>query len=65
MGHKKEAKRVQVTFTDEQWTLIEKLRGEMGNADADVVRTIVVAWLSEKSLVSTAAKEKPRRSTGQ
>lgn len=51
-------KRVQVTFTKSQWNLIEKLRGEFGEKDADIVRNIVLAWLSEKSFISSTAKKK-------
>ena len=46
-------KRVQVTFTGEQWSLIERFRGVMGNDDAEIVRNIVLAWLAEKSVIST------------
>jgi hypothetical protein len=49
-------KRVQVTFTGEQWSLIERFRGIMGNDDAEIVRNIVLAWLSEKSVVSENIK---------
>lgn len=52
------SKRVQVTFTDEQWNLLEMLRGEMGEGDADIVRNIVLAWLAEKSIISTTVKRK-------
>ncbi len=51
-------KRVQVAFTLGQWKLMESLRGEFGDGDADVVRNIILAWLAEKSFVSDAAKEK-------
>lgn len=51
-------KRVQVSFTENQWRMIELLRGELGETDADIVRNIVLAWLSEKSLVSSSAKNK-------
>lgn len=51
-------KRVQVAFTQDQWKLIEKFRGEFGDGDADIVRNIVLAWLAEKSFISTAAKSK-------
>ena len=51
-------KRVQVAFTINQWNLIESFRGEFGDGDADIVRNIVLAWLAEKSLISTAAKSK-------
>lgn len=53
-------KRVQVTFTEEQWELIEEFKGVLGQTDAEIVRNIVLAWLSEKSLVSTKVKEKWR-----
>ena len=51
-------KRVQVVFTGEQWSLIENFRGDLGNGDAEIVRNIVIAWLSEKSIISTNAKAK-------
>lgn len=51
-------KRVQVTFTESQWKLIEKLRGEFGDKDADIVRNIILAWLSEKSFISSTVKNK-------
>lgn len=52
----KHSKRVLVTFTEEQWKFIDSLRGSMGNADADIVRNIVISWLSEKSFISSSAK---------
>ncbi|MCP1715680.1 hypothetical protein J2T58_001547 [Methanocalculus alkaliphilus] len=53
-------KRVQVSFTEKQWKLIELLKGEFGDSDSDVIRNIVISWLSEKSFVTTSAKEKMR-----
>ena len=50
-------KRVQVTFTGEQWGLIEVFRGIMGSEDAEIVRNIVLAWLAEKSVVSSKVKK--------
>jgi len=44
-------KRVQVVFTDEQWSMVERLRGFMGSNDSELVRNIVLAWLSEKSIL--------------
>ncbi|MEA2033688.1 MAG: CopG family transcriptional regulator [Euryarchaeota archaeon] len=59
MRKKKEAmKRIQVTFTKEQWELIEKLKGEMGITDSEIVRNIVMGWLMEKSFISTTLKTK-------
>jgi len=54
---KKGAKRVQVTFTKEQWRLIERLRGILGNDDAEIVRNIVLSWLSEKSIITETIKK--------
>ena len=51
-------KRVQVVFTGEQWSLIENFRGDLGDGDAEIVRNMVLAWLSEKSIISTNAKSK-------
>lgn len=56
-GNRGKTKRVQVTFTEEQWMLIERFRGVMGTEDAEIVRNIVLAWLAEKSLISTLVKE--------
>jgi len=44
-------KKVQVTFSDGQWKLIEKLRGTIGDTDSEVVRNIVISYLSEKSYI--------------
>jgi len=50
------SKRVQVAFTEGQWRLLEKLRGEFGDGDADIVRNIVLAWLSEKSMIPSTVE---------
>jgi len=52
--------RIQVIFTKEQYQLIQKLKGEMGISDSEVVRNIVIAWLVEKSFISTTLKDKVR-----
>jgi hypothetical protein len=49
--------KVQVSFTDDQWKLLKMLKGSMGNTDADIIRNIVVAWLSEKSIISESVKK--------
>ncbi len=49
-------KRVQVSFTEKQWDLIAKFKGEFGEKDADIVRSIVISWLSEKSFISSTIK---------
>ncbi|KXA96408.1 CopG family transcriptional regulator [candidate division MSBL1 archaeon SCGC-AAA259I14] len=58
MPDTKGTKKVQVTFTNEQWDLIKNLKGSFGDNNADVVRTIVLAWLAEKSFISEVVKEK-------
>jgi len=55
---KKDVKRVQVSFTGDQWKIVSQLKNEMGEADADVVRNIVLAWLAEKSIISSGVKRK-------
>lgn len=60
LKHKRDGdkvKRVQVTFTEEQWSIIERLRGVMGSDDAEMVRNIVLAWLAEKSVVAERVKK--------
>jgi len=51
-------RKIQVTFTNEQWELLEKLRGTMGDADSEIVRNIVIAYLSEKSYIKEEAFNK-------
>jgi hypothetical protein len=50
--------RVQVIFTGNQWDLIEKFRGELGEDDSELVRNIVLAWLAEKSMISSTVKRR-------
>ena len=50
-------KRVQVSFTEEQWEVIEGMKDTLGDSDADVVRNIVIAWLAEKSFITQHVKE--------
>jgi len=57
------SKRVQVSFTERQWQMIEILRGEMGDNDADLVRNIVLAWLAEKSFVTDTTKRRINKSS--
>jgi hypothetical protein len=48
----KKPKRVLVTFTHEQWNILESLKGEIGRSDADVVRNIIVTWLIDKKFLA-------------
>ncbi|ASJ10140.1 CopG family transcriptional regulator [Thermococcus sp. P6] len=58
MSTKKETKRIQVIFTQEQYELLQALKGEMGLSDSEVIRNIVLSWLMEKSFISTRVKSK-------
>ena len=58
MSIKKETRGIQVVFTQEQYELLQKLKGEMGSSDSEVVRNIVLNWLTEKSFISTTVKSK-------
>ena len=59
MGDEKNVmKRVQVSFTKGQWELIKRFKAAMGNTDADIVRNIVLAWLAEKSIITSDVKHK-------
>jgi hypothetical protein len=54
----KNSKQVKVMLTEEQKEIVESLVGIMGGTEAEVLRTIFLAWLSEKSLISSAIREK-------
>ncbi len=51
-------KRIQVSFTEDQWSLLSKFKGEMGDTDAEVVRSIVIAWLVEKDFITDVVRKK-------
>ena len=57
-NRKSDVKRVQVTFTKGQWELLEHFKATMGETDADVVRNIVLAWLAEKSIITSEVKQR-------
>jgi hypothetical protein len=42
-------KHVLVTLTDEQYRCLSYLKGKMGSSDAEVLRNIFLAWISEKT----------------
>jgi len=54
-------RKVQVTFSNGQWKLIEKLRGTLGDTDSEIVRNIIIAYLSEKSYIKEEAMNKSKR----
>lgn len=49
-------KRIHLTFSEAQWNIIKRFKGIMGQTDAEIVRNIVLAWLAEKSVISTEIK---------
>lgn len=55
------AKKIQVTFSNGQWKLIEKLKGTIGDTDSEIVRNIVISYLSEKSYIKEEAINKNKR----
>lgn len=52
-GRKKENRgyKVFINFTDEQWRLLEKFRGIYGRSDSEIVKYIVMSYLSEKTYI--------------
>ncbi len=52
------SKKIQVSFSDAQIDLISKFKGEFGVSESEIIRGIVVAWLSEKSFISTVVKNR-------
>lgn len=55
---KSNVKRIQVSIPLKQWILIEKMRGEMGNTDSEIIKNIVTSWLVDKSIISTTLKKR-------
>jgi hypothetical protein len=53
-------KKVQVTFSNGQWKLIERLRGTIGDTDSEIIRNIVISYLSEKSYIKEEIFSKAR-----
>jgi hypothetical protein len=48
-------KRIMVTLDDEQYQILQRLKG-FGLKDAEKVRNIIIAYLSEKSYLKTATQ---------
>ena len=51
-------KRIMVNFTDDQWKILLKFKGIMGEADSEIVRGIVLSYLSEKTYLKGAVVSK-------
>lgn len=54
----KNVKRIQVSLPLKQWRILEKMRGEMGNSDSEIIKNIVTSWLVDKSIITTSLKRK-------
>jgi len=51
-------KRITVNLPDELWEIIEtNLKGKIGNRDGEIIKNIVIAWLSEKSYLKKSVEE--------
>ena len=55
---KKDSKKIQVILTKKQYELLQKLKGEMGNSDSEIVRNIIIQWLLNNSFITSQIKEK-------
>ncbi len=54
-------KRITVNIPDELWEIIEKnLKGKLGNRDGEIIKNIVIAWLSEKGYLKAQAQEEKK-----
>ena len=49
---KKESEKIQTTFNKEQLKYIRQFKGILGEDDAEIVRSIVTAWLLEKIVLT-------------
>tara|TARA_Y100000310_G_C20624360_1_gene785048 strand:- start:705 stop:902 length:198 start_codon:yes stop_codon:yes gene_type:complete len=56
-SYKSGTAKIHVKFTKEQLELINDLKGILGSTNSEVVRTIVMTWLSEKSIIPNAIKK--------
>jgi metal-responsive CopG/Arc/MetJ family transcriptional regulator len=52
------SKKIQVSFSEKLAELLSNLKGELGESESEVVRSIVISWLAEKSFISTIAKKR-------
>ncbi len=47
-------KRIMLTLDEEQYAILQSIKG-MGTKDAEIVRNIFIAYLSEKSYIKKAS----------
>jgi hypothetical protein len=51
-------KRVMVNFTDEQWAMLDRFKGLFGNTDSEIVKYVVMSYLSEKTYIKDEIKSR-------
>ena len=59
MTNMTEVRRILVTFDEEQIEIIRSLKG-FGTEDADIVRSVVLAYLSEHNYIKQASIDRDR-----
>ena len=52
------SRKIQVSFSDRQLELLSMFKGEFGDSESEIIRGIVLAWLSEKSFITTIVKNR-------
>lgn len=52
------SRKIQVSFSDRQIELLSMFKGEFGDTESEIIRGIVLAWLSEKSFITTIVKNR-------
>ena len=58
-------KRTLVSLPDELFEIMKtKLMGKFGESDSEIIRNIVIAYLSEKGYLSNVKEEKPKDDDG-
>jgi len=52
-------KRITINLPEDLWEIIESnLKGKLGNRDGEIIKNIVIAWLSEKSYLKKTGGKK-------
>ena len=54
----KNKNQINVKLTDEQLNILKSLVGVMGGTDAEVIRNIYLAWLSEHQILTEIIRKK-------
>jgi hypothetical protein len=55
----KGSRKILVSFTKDQYALIQRFEGTLGSSMAEVVRNICLAYLSEKSYLKDSIMKTP------